>query len=55
MMASLLDLCWLQAIISKRNIELSEVQDLNSGVDLNHLTAGQLLKLPANRSLLDLL
>lgn len=39
----------LEAIISKRNIKRQEVQDLNEGVDLDLLEAGQLIKLPANR------
>lgn len=40
-----------QAIISKRNIQRHEVEELNPGVDLDRLSAGQLLKLPANRCL----
>lgn len=44
----------MQAIISKRNIQRAEVEDLNPSVDLDHLSAGQLLKLPANRYVFDL-
>lgn len=36
-------------IISKRGITRKEMEELNPGVDLDHLSANQVLKLPANK------